>query len=404
LTQENQKKFPIQVGNLQEQWDRRGDGTEVQVSRGKAGGQLCLKMDETEIHFGNLSRVFVDFLFLAKEIAISNNLSFSPKNNSSFEWFLKYLPTHVSSGSRSAPARPAERAGVSLKILILTWNVGGANPSSSQMAEELAAIFSAQSEPIEFVMICLQESCPLTPQNVILNDAEFGKSWASFFRNFECLEDFHGNPPESLVGLTSFFFARKTVSPRISNVSVCFMKTGFAGFAGNKGCVGLRFILDLRISVACLNVHFSSGDSMDEARKAELKKCSTQAFFPGNFGFMENDVCFVAGDFNSRLMADGEDELERRMKNEEFEFDEEKIQFKQTYKLVPGREGVFVENRNPGWCDRILFRATEGAICVCEKYNSLPKVVHSDHSPVYAVFNIKPIQNEETCGIRRLAE
>ena len=126
---------------------------------------------------------------------------------------------------------------------------------------------------------------------------------------------------------------------------------------------------------------------------------------PGNFYFMENDVILLAGDFNSRTTADGEDELSARMHAEPtFPFEECPLKFKQTYKLIPGQEGVYMAERKMGWCDRILFRVTEGANVEQKIYDSLPKVIHSDHTPIYSVFQVRAIQSEDLCETRRLAE
>jgi len=377
---------------------------DLEISRGKVAGLISLKMGDVEWHLANLTLPFCDFISVASEIAKNGNRFLRARGSSDFEWLWKYLPNVPFSAVEKFPGNFRTPPGPVFRLIVLSWNIGGSDPPPQKLAESLSEIFE-KFPGIDLLLICLQESCPLTAQNVILNETEPGEIWASSFRKFPCLKGFHSNPPESLVGLTSFFFARPSSAGRISDVSVCSVKTGFAGLTGNKGCVGVRFVLDSRISVAALNVHFSSGDAMAESRKAELSRVTAEANFPGNFFLMENDVILIAGDFNSRSAADGGDELSARMAAEpNFQFEEAPVKFKKTYKLVPGQEGVFVQDRKPGWCDRILHRATEGAEFACKEYDSIPKVVHSDHSPIFGIFEISALQSEEVCEARRLTE
>ena len=376
---------------------------DLEISKGKVSGQVSIKLQETEWHLANLSPAFSDFLMVSAEIAKASNSHFRARGSSEFEWLWKYQPHVPFSQVEQFPAKFRQPPSEPFRMLVLSWNLGGITPPPSRLSDELDLIF--QKFPgLDLVLVCLQESCSLTAQNVLLNETEPGQVWASAFRKFPCLRGFESNPPESLVGLTSFFFVNEKAVSRVSDFSVCSVKTGLAGLAGNKGCVGHRFILDGRISIAALDVHFSSGDAMAETRKAELSRVGAEATFPGNFSLLENDIVIIAGDFNSRQTPNGGDELTDRLKDSNFLFEEPEISFKQTYKLIPGQEGVYVPERKPGWCDRVIFRATEGADLKCLEYNSLPRVIHSDHSPVYSVLEIVALQSSEICETRRLTE
>ena len=72
------------------------------------------------------------------------------------------------------------------------------------------------------------------------------------------------------------------------------------------------------------------------------------------------------------------------------QFSEFKIQFKPTYKYDPSTNSwdTSEKNRAPAWCDRILYHCEDDTLH-CQRYDSHPEMIISDHKPVSALFNLK---------------
>ncbi len=67
---------------------------------------------------------------------------------------------------------------------------------------------------------------------------------------------------KTMVGQYIALFVRKRLISRIKDVKTCKIKTGLEGFAGNKGAVALRFMLD-DTSIVAVNCHLASGKNME---------------------------------------------------------------------------------------------------------------------------------------------
>ncbi|XP_037089573.1 uncharacterized protein LOC119109932 [Pollicipes pollicipes] len=85
----------------------------------------------------------------------------------------------------------------------------------------------------------------------------------------------------------------------------------------------------------------------------------------------------------------------RRTGNAFSELSEPTLTFKPTYKLVPGRRGLYATSRRPAWTDRILYKVNadvyEETRLTMEplSYQSHPEYTVSDHQPVSAEFRVK---------------
>ena len=62
-----------------------------------------------------------------------------------------------------------------------------------------------------------------------------------------------------LVGMLLIVLAKRDLLPRIRNLSTSYVKTGLAGYWGNKGAVGVRFEIDEK-SIVVINSHLSAHD------------------------------------------------------------------------------------------------------------------------------------------------
>jgi hypothetical protein len=403
------------------------------------------------VRLEDLSNRFLNMFNTSREIALTKNrTNFLPNGPvRTFSWLWKYQPVvPLPTGQEFAAKSVAPTKGG--RMVCLSWNVAGLAPPQDNPDNVVASMFSKYKKSLikffngdyDVVVIALQEASPLNAKTVLFkgSDTNYGEAWLDWFTDVlsNCVSpkgsfEYVRTAAIVQVGLAVAMFVRnddrvKTTAPMTSCV-----KTGTLGLTGNKGCVGVRSSVGLRdastdFTVSVLNVHLASGDGKGDFRKNELSKIINESSFGDekNFHFFDSDLAIITGDLNSRIAegfeTDGddipsEDELLTRMREEGagFMFHENPIEFPATYKLVPGEEGrlVFADNRKPGWCDRVLYRSTfvghqetglggirkeESKKFVCTQYNSLRDIDLSDHTPVYAIFEIAESNDRESEG------
>jgi len=73
-----------------------------------------------------------------------------------------------------------------------------------------------------------------------------------------------------------------------------------------------------------------------------------------------------------------------------FGFQEKEIVFPPTFKVYPKLPYDFQKKRTPSWCDRILWKSAPGfeKDVECSGYWNAPKILSSDHKPVYGEFSV----------------
>lgn len=70
------------------------------------------------------------------------------------------------------------------------------------------------------------------------------------------------------------------------------------------------------------------------------------------------------------------------------EFQESDVNFGPTYKFKPGTNILNHLKEMPAWCDRILFKCSEGLTVKQTLYDSLADVIFSDHKPVIGILEL----------------
>jgi hypothetical protein len=334
----------------------------------------------------------------------SKNVFMANGSNGQFNWVWKYqpvIPSALNSSPRSVRIPPTVTP--LSRGLVYSWNVGGLPPPESN-SDIVNFLSSKIASNVEFVILSLQECSPLNPTTVLFNNSKsnFGESWLDYFQDSLPGGGWTRAGAIIQVGLGLAVFVRGAVVAK--GVVTGSIRTGTLGLTGNKGCVGLRSELSVGgdyLSVTVLNVHLASGDGKCEFRKIEINRIVNDLFFNSIHSF-ESDFFVLTGDLNSRvdesIVCSGveipaQDELITRMAEEgdTFPFEEDPVRFPATYKLVPGQGGrlVFVDNRRPAWCDRVLFRSSSKDVRFnCREYNSVREIDYSDHSPIYALFSL----------------
>ncbi|CAJ0941312.1 unnamed protein product, partial [Mesorhabditis belari] len=203
----------------------------------------------------------------------------------------------------------------------------------------------------------------------------------------------------------TFFMAKKRLES-VEEVAFRYMKSTFGGLTGHKGSIGLKVRMKgLKNSTSkgagfvFVVSHFFH-DATQNHRRLQQFGTNKYCTFPDRSNI---NARIWLGDLNFRVEKDSE-EVASALRNGDFKdllesdqlshgrkhklvfgtYNESTINFPPTYKLVKGTT-EYDYRRTPSWCDRILF---EGTGITCEKYDSIPQALHSDHLPVYGEFSI----------------
>ncbi|KAK3531878.1 hypothetical protein QTP70_033967, partial [Hemibagrus guttatus] len=215
---------------------------------------------------------------------------------------------------------------------------------------------------------------------------------------------------------------------RISHVGMSSVKTGIAKNAGftvlphlcNKGAVGVSFMFN-GTSFGFVNCHLTSGNEKIHRRNQNyldiLRQLSRGDKQLNSFDIsLRFTPLFWFGDLNYRLDMDIQEILNyinrkefepllkvdqlnlEREKNKVFlRFVEEEITYPPTYRYERGSRDTYVWQKQkatgmrtnvPSWCDRILWKSYPETHIVCNSYGCTDDIVTSDHSPVFATFEV----------------
>uniref|UniRef100_A0A8C5ESR4 phosphatidylinositol-3,4,5-trisphosphate 5-phosphatase n=1 Tax=Gouania willdenowi TaxID=441366 RepID=A0A8C5ESR4_GOUWI len=207
---------------------------------------------------------------------------------------------------------------------------------------------------------------------------------------------------------------------RISHVGMSSVKTGIANTLGNKGAVGVSFMFN-GTSFGFVNCHLTSGNEkiarrnqnyLDILRLLSLgdKQLSsfdislrfTHLFWLGDLNYrLDMDIQEILNYINRKefdpLLKVDQLNLEKDKNKVFFRFVEEEISFPPTYRYERGSRDTYVWQKQkatgmrtnvPSWCDRILWKSYPETHIVCNSYGCTDDVVTSDHSPVFATFEV----------------
>lgn len=207
---------------------------------------------------------------------------------------------------------------------------------------------------------------------------------------------------------------------RISHVGVSSVKTGIANTLGNKGAVGVSFIFN-GTSFGFVNCHLTSGNEkiarrnqnyLDILRLLSLgdKQLSsfdislrfTHLFWLGDLNYrLDMDIQEILNYINRKefdpLLKVDQLNLEREKNKVFLRFAEDEISYPPTYRYERGSRDTYVWQKQkatgmrtnvPSWCDRILWKSYPETHIVCNSYGCTDDIVTSDHSPVFATYEV----------------
>ena len=222
---------------------------------------------------------------------------------------------------------------------------------------------------------------------------------------------------KAMVGCLILAFCKESIKHKIKRIETSRVKCGLGGKAGNKGGTIIRFDLD-DTSIIFANTHLESGQKKVGARIEQFHEIQRQSFVDKNkshkFPYEGHDLRFFFGDMNFRIdltyenainyserfehkeqvLLKQRDQLNQLLAdgNELGDFVEQFIDFRPTYKYDrrSTRYDTSKKQRQPSWCDRILFAQNDVQIHP-HKYERIESIF-SDHRPVRASFFINTYQ------------
>nr|XP_013800166.1 PREDICTED: phosphatidylinositol 3,4,5-trisphosphate 5-phosphatase 2 [Apteryx mantelli mantelli] len=304
-----------------------------------------------------------------------------------------------------------------ISVYVGTWNMGSTPPPRS-LASWLTSrgLGRTQDEttaciPHDIYVVGTQENS--------LGDRE----WVEFLRaSLKTLMaiDYRVVALQCLWSIKIVVLVRPEHERRISHVNTSSVKTGIANTLGNKGAVGVSFLFNGTsfgfVNCALLpsppmpcrrNQNYSDilrslvlGDKRLSAFDLTLR--FTHLFWFGDLNYRLNmDVQDILAHVTKRdfeaLVAVDQLNLEREKNKVFLRFSEGDISFPPTYRYERGSRDNYIWQKFkttgmrinvPSWCDRILWKSHPETHVVCNSYGCTDDIVSSDHSPVFATFEV----------------
>uniref|UniRef100_A0A3P9PRC6 phosphatidylinositol-3,4,5-trisphosphate 5-phosphatase n=1 Tax=Poecilia reticulata TaxID=8081 RepID=A0A3P9PRC6_POERE len=210
---------------------------------------------------------------------------------------------------------------------------------------------------------------------------------------------------------------------RISHVFSDSVKTGIANTLGNKGAVGVSFMFN-GTSFGFVNSHLTSGSEKKLRRNQNYvsilrflnlgdKKLNpfdithrfTHLIWLGDLNYRvdlpssdaENIVTKIKQQQYHDLLSRDQLGMERNDGRVFLHFEEEEITFPPTYRFERDTRDKYAYTKAkatgtkynlPSWCDRVLRKSYPLVHVVCQAYGCTNDIMTSDHSPVFASFEV----------------
>ncbi|NWV66500.1 SHIP1 phosphatase, partial [Malurus elegans] len=307
-----------------------------------------------------------------------------------------------------------------ITIFIGTWNMGAAPPPKKitswflSKGQGKTRDDTADYIPHDIYVIGTQE------------DPQGEKEWLETLR--QSLQEitsisFKVIAIHTLWNIRIVVLAKPEHENRISHICTANVKTGIANTLGNKGAVGVSFMFN-GTSFGFVNSHLTSGSEKKHRRNQNYtnilrfltlgdKKLSpfnithrfTHLFWLGDLNYRveqppteaENIIQKIRQQQYSELLAFDQLLLERRDQKVFLQFEEEEITFAPTYRFERGTREKYAYTKQkatgmkynlPSWCDRVLWKSYPMVHVVCQSYGCTTDIMTSDHSPVFATFEV----------------
>ncbi|KAM9127814.1 phosphatidylinositol 3,4,5-trisphosphate 5-phosphatase 1 isoform 3-T3 [Pangshura tecta] len=307
-----------------------------------------------------------------------------------------------------------------ITIFIGTWNMGAAPPPKKitswflSKGQGKTRDDSADYIPHDIYVIGTQE------------DPQGEKEWLEVLR--QSLQEitsisFKMIAIHTLWNIRIVVLAKPEHENRISHICTDNVKTGIANTLGNKGAVGVSFMFN-GTSLGFVNSHLTSGSEKKHRRNQNYmnilrfltlgdKKLSpfnithrfTHLFWLGDLNYRvelptseaENIIQKIKQQQYPELLGFDQLLMEKKDQKVFLQFEEEEITFAPTYRFERNTREKYAYTKQkatgmkfnlPSWCDRVLWKSYPMVHVVCQSYGCTSDIMTSDHSPVFATFEV----------------
>ncbi|KAK9519889.1 hypothetical protein VZT92_022590 [Zoarces viviparus] len=307
-----------------------------------------------------------------------------------------------------------------ITVFVGTWNMGNAGPPHSIdtwfqcKGQGKTRDDSADHIPHDFYVIGTQEDP--------LGEREWADTVKGVLRKITNIS-FKQVAIHTLWNIRIVVLAKPEHENRISHVFSDSVKTGIANTLGNKGAVGVSFMFN-GTSFGFVNSHLTSGSEKKLRRNQNYtnilrflnlgdKKLNpfdithrfTHLFWLGDLNYRvefpsteaEYIVTKIKQQQYQELLSKDQLNLERNDGKVFLHFDEEEITFPPTYRFERDTRDKYAYTKAkatgtkynlPSWCDRVLRKSYPLVHVVCQAYGCTNDIMTSDHSPLFASFEV----------------
>uniref|UniRef100_A0A672MGM8 phosphatidylinositol-3,4,5-trisphosphate 5-phosphatase n=1 Tax=Sinocyclocheilus grahami TaxID=75366 RepID=A0A672MGM8_SINGR len=307
-----------------------------------------------------------------------------------------------------------------ITVFVGTWNMGNANPPPNitswfqSKGQGKTHDDTASQIPHDIYVIGTQEDP--------LGEKEWIETVRGALRDITNIS-FKQVTTQTLWSIRIVVLAKPEHENRFSHVFCDSVKTGIANALGNKGAVGVSFMLN-RTSFGFVNSHLTSGSEKKLRRNQNYvsilrflnlgdKKLNpfdnthrfTHLFWLGDLNYRvdlpaqeaENIVMKIKLQQYQDLLARDQLNIEKEEEKVFLDYEEEEITFAPTYRFERDTRERYAYTKAkatgtkynlPSWCDRVLRKSYPMAHVVCNSYGCTNDIMTSDHSPVFATFDV----------------
>ncbi|KAK1167505.1 phosphatidylinositol 3,4,5-trisphosphate 5-phosphatase 2B-like [Acipenser oxyrinchus oxyrinchus] len=304
-----------------------------------------------------------------------------------------------------------------ISVFVGTWNMGNAPPPHG-LTSWLTSTGLGRVQD-ETTAALPHDVYAIGTQENTLGEREWAEHLRGALRSITDI-DFKLVALQTLWNIKLAVLVKPEHEHRISHVGTSSVKTGLGNTLGNKGAVGVSFLFN-GTSFGFVNCHLTSGSDKTIRRNQNYQDI-LRLLSLGDKQLSAFDISlrfthlFWCGDLNYRLDLDVE-EILRHVTKREFEelmcadqltrerdkrkaflhFNEEEIAFPPTYRYERGSRDCYLWQKYkttgvrinvPSWCDRVLWKSYPETHLVCTSYGCTDDITTSDHSPVFASFQV----------------